>query len=70
MNRECDSEDERVLRDAIMRYFPEANGPTIAMRTCLFTNTPDGHFVLDRHPDFHRFPSLRDFLDTVSSLLG
>jgi len=43
MDRECNSEDERVLRDAISRYFPEADGPTIAMRTCLFTNTTDGH---------------------------
>ena len=24
----------------------------MAMKTCLFSNSPDKHFVLDRHPDF------------------
>jgi sarcosine oxidase len=52
MDRECHPEDEAVLRDAIQRYFPDADGPTMAMKTCLFTNTPDEHFVLDLHPDY------------------
>ena len=47
MDRVCSAEDEEVLRDGIRRYFPEANGPTLAMTTCLFTNTPDEHFVID-----------------------
>ncbi|MEA3154755.1 MAG: sarcosine oxidase [Betaproteobacteria bacterium] len=47
MNRECDVEDEEVLRAGISRYFPDANGPTIVMKTCLFTNSPDEHFILD-----------------------
>jgi sarcosine oxidase len=51
MDRECHPEDEAVLRQAIKRYFPDANGPTMAMKTCLFTNSPDEHFVLDLHPD-------------------
>jgi sarcosine oxidase len=51
MDRECHAEDERVLRDAIRRYFPEADGPTLSMKTCLFTNSPDEHFILDRLPD-------------------
>jgi sarcosine oxidase len=52
MDRECHPEDETVLREAIQRYFPDANGPTMAMKTCLFTNSPDDHFVLDLHPDY------------------
>lgn len=51
MRREPDAEDERLLRDFAGRYFPEGNGPTMALRACMFTNTPDEHFVLDRHPD-------------------
>jgi sarcosine oxidase len=43
-----------LLRAGISRYFPDANGPTMAMKTCLFTNTPDGHFILDRHPEFEQ----------------
>lgn len=52
MDRECHPQDEALLRSAIRRYFPDANGPTIAMKTCLFTNSPDEHFILDMHPDF------------------
>jgi sarcosine oxidase len=52
MDRECHPEDEEVLRKAIRRYFPDADGPTMAMKTCLFTNSPDGNFILDLHPDF------------------
>jgi sarcosine oxidase len=52
MDRECHPEDEAVLRGAIQRYFPDADGPTMAMKTCLFTNSPDEHFVLDLHPDY------------------
>jgi len=52
MDRECHPQDERVLRTAIRRYFPEANGPTMAMKTCLFTNSLDEDFVLDLHPEF------------------
>jgi sarcosine oxidase len=27
--------------------FPDADGPTLRLATCLFTNTPDEHFVID-----------------------
>ena len=48
MDRECHPEDEHVLRECVRRYFPDADGPTLAMKTCLFTNTPDEHFVITR----------------------
>jgi len=50
MDRECHPEDERLLRAFTARYFPDAAGPTTAMHACMFTNTPDEHFVLDRLP--------------------
>ncbi|HTV55891.1 MAG TPA: N-methyl-L-tryptophan oxidase [Terriglobia bacterium] len=50
--REVYPEDERLLRDFVSRYFPEGAGPTMALRACIFTNTPDEHFILDRHPEF------------------
>ena len=52
MDRDVHPEDEEVLRDFTRRYFPEASGPTLALKTCLFTNSPDEHFILDRHPSF------------------
>jgi len=52
MDRVCHARDEKVLRTAIRRYFPDADGPTIGMKTCLFSNTRDEHFILDVHPEF------------------
>jgi sarcosine oxidase len=52
MDRECHPGDEDVLRRAIRKYFPEADGPIIAMKTCLFSNTEDEHFILDLHPEY------------------
>lgn len=51
MRREVDAEDEALLRDFAGRYFPTGNGATMALRACMFTNTPDEHFILDRHPE-------------------
>ena len=44
------SEDEAVLRSAVERYFPKANGTTMTLKTCMFTNTPDEHFIVDLLP--------------------
>ena len=50
LDRECHPEDEAVLREGIAAYFPGANGPTRRMAACMFTNTPDTDFILDRAP--------------------
>jgi sarcosine oxidase len=49
--REPEPEDEELLRSFARRYFPDGAGPALLLKACLFTNTPDRHFVLDRHPD-------------------
>ena len=46
-----DESDEAVLRQAIEGFFPLAGGKLQRMQTCMFTNSPDGHFIIDRHPD-------------------
>jgi sarcosine oxidase len=48
--RRLEPEDENVLRAATARYFPDADGATLTLKTCLFTNTPDEHFIIDRLP--------------------
>jgi len=50
VDRRIHPEDEAVLREGIRRYFPDADGPALAMKTCMFTNSPDEHFILDAHP--------------------
>ncbi|MBK5294012.1 MAG: FAD-dependent oxidoreductase, partial [Acidobacteriia bacterium] len=51
VDRECHPEEEEVLRAGIKMYFPAADGPALNMKTCLFTNSPDEHFILDLHPE-------------------
>ncbi len=51
VDRDCHPEDEKILREAIRHYFPEADGPTLAMKVCLFSNTPDEHFIIDHLSD-------------------
>jgi sarcosine oxidase len=43
--------DERVLREFAERFLPEGAGPTMGLQTCIYTNTPDRHFLIDRLPD-------------------
>lgn len=50
LSREPDGEDEAMLRAFAERYFPDGAGRTLALRACMFTNTPDEHFILDHHP--------------------
>ncbi|AEH36033.1 N-methyl-L-tryptophan oxidase [Halopiger xanaduensis] len=50
-DREPNREDERLLREVVENYFPEAAGPTMRLATCMFTNSPDEHFILDTLPD-------------------
>jgi sarcosine oxidase len=51
MDREPHDRDEAPLRQCVERYFPDGAGPTMALKTCMFTNTMDEHFVIDTLPD-------------------
>ncbi len=51
IERSVSERDEEVLRAVLSRCFPDADGPTMALKTCLFTNSPDEHFMIDVLPD-------------------
>jgi sarcosine oxidase len=51
VDRELHPRDEAVLRRALERYFPDADGAVVSLKVCLFTNSPDQHFVIDRVHD-------------------
>jgi sarcosine oxidase len=55
VEREPTIEDEQILREFAERYFPEGAGPTMSLKACMFTNTPDHHFIIDTHP---RYPQV------------
>ena len=50
VDREPNQADETILRTFVERYFPQAAGPTMAMKVCLFENSPDEHFIIGRDP--------------------
>ena len=51
MDREVHAEDEAVLRQAVSRYFPQAAGRLLESKTCIYTNTPDEHFMIGVLPE-------------------
>ena len=48
---EPNAADEAVLRTYAAEMFPLGNGPTMSLKTCMFTNSPDDHFIIDLHPE-------------------
>jgi sarcosine oxidase len=49
-DRTVTAADEALMRAAIADHVPAANGPLVGAKTCLYTMTPDGDFILDRLP--------------------
>lgn len=43
--------DEAPVRAFVSEYLPGATGPVRAIQACVYTLTPDRHFILDLHPD-------------------
>jgi sarcosine oxidase len=52
IDRDGQRADEDLLREFAERYFPDGAGPTMALKVCMFTNTPDEHFIIDTHPTY------------------
>ena len=49
-DRTVSAADEALIRAAIADHLPMANGELIAAKTCLYTMTPDGDFLIDHLP--------------------
>lgn len=50
IRREVSPEEVGRMRDILTRTLPALNGDLLQAVTCMYTNTPDGHFIIDRHP--------------------
>jgi sarcosine oxidase len=44
--------DESLIRSALADHLPDANGRCVKSTTCLYTVTPDDHFVIDSLPGY------------------
>lgn len=50
LDRNLRPEDERDVRSYIDLYLPNAGGPLVHAQPCMYTSTPDCHFVVGKHP--------------------
>ena len=51
INRTVAAKEEEYLLDALRAYLPGAAGEVLGSVTCMYTMTPDEHFVIDLHPE-------------------
>lgn len=50
VDRELDEADEARVSSFVRRYLPGVSSQRTQHATCMYTMSPDGHFILDRHP--------------------
>jgi sarcosine oxidase len=49
VDREPDAADVAAIRADVSRYLPGLDPTPVRSSVCTYTNTPDGHFLVDRH---------------------
>lgn len=50
LDRTVTATEVRAAEAIVDRCFPAIAGPPLASEVCMYTNTADGHFLIDRHP--------------------
>ena len=50
VDRRVTPDEDAIVYDLLRRFLPFAKGRILGSAVCLYTNTPDGHFVIDRLP--------------------
>ena len=50
VERRTSSDEDAQATDLLRRFMPHAKGHLRESQVCLYTNTPDLHFVIDVHP--------------------
>ena len=50
VRRQVEASEVEEIRTSLRRFVPTADGTPLATTVCLYTNTPDEHFLIDRHP--------------------
>jgi sarcosine oxidase len=53
-DRNISAADEALIRGALADHVPAVNGPLLGATTCLYTVTPDHHFIIDWVPGSRR----------------
>ena len=54
LDRVPSAADAAAIAGDVSRYLPDVDPRPARSAVCCYTNTPDGHFVIDRHPVHER----------------
>ena len=54
VERKISGEEIDAVRRCVAGLIPALNGRCLRAASCLYTNTPDEHFLVDRHPQYER----------------
>ena len=52
IERTASTTDEETVRGFLREHLPSVDGPRHNASVCIYTLTPDRHFVIDLHPDY------------------
>ncbi len=52
IDREVGEEEADFLRGYLAEHVPDLAGRCLDAKACMYTNTPDEHFVISAHPDY------------------
>ena len=50
IDRDVAPNEIETMRRIVRKFLPGADGPLRSAVVCMYTNTPDHHFFIDRHP--------------------
>lgn len=50
VDRRTTPDEDAQAADLLRRFMPHAKGRLVESQVCLYTNTPDLHFIIDTHP--------------------
>lgn len=50
LDRDVHANETEGMRDVLRKWLPRANGALRGATVCMYTDTPDGHFIIDWHP--------------------
>jgi sarcosine oxidase len=52
IDRKVHDHEVDFIRSYLEKYVPALDGELLYARTCMYTNTPDEHFVISTHPEY------------------
>jgi sarcosine oxidase len=52
IDREVHDEEVEFIKSYLARFVPALDGDLLYAKTCMYTNTPDEHFIVSKHPEY------------------